>query len=117
MLICNPLAGLILSNGAGSEIQFTTAGLHPDDGDCTYHRLVDLYDVDKYADVFYAAAIEPANDIARHGQRLSEFVMANDIERWSAAFLDPGWSHMVIRQREVQTIRAHKNKIILDQNS
>lgn len=46
MLICNPLAGLILSTGAGSEIQFTTAGLHPDNGECTYHRLDDLYDVE-----------------------------------------------------------------------
>ena len=102
MLICNPFAGLILSNGAGSEIQFTTAGLHPDDGDCTYHRLDDLYDVEKYSDVFYAAATESEDDRARHGQRLSDFNMANDIERWSAAFLDPGWSHLVIHQSEVR---------------
>uniref|UniRef100_A0A914C1T9 alpha,alpha-trehalose-phosphate synthase (UDP-forming) n=1 Tax=Acrobeloides nanus TaxID=290746 RepID=A0A914C1T9_9BILA len=104
MLICNPFAGLILSNGAGSEIQFTTAGLHPDDGDCTYHRLDDLYDVEKYADVFYAAATESEDDRARHGQRLSDFNMANDIERWSAAFLDPGWSHLVIHQSEIKTL-------------
>lgn len=102
MLICNPVSGLILSNGAGSEIQFTTAGLHPDNGDCTYHRLEDLYDVEKYADVFYAAATEPEDERSRHGKRLSEFIIANDIERWSAAFLDPGWSHLVIHQSEVR---------------
>lgn len=55
----------------------------------------------KYADTFYAAAMEPEDVRAHHGQRLSEFIMANDIERWSAAFLDPGWSHLVIHQSEV----------------
>lgn len=30
--------------------------------------------------------------------------MNNDIERWSQAFLDPGWSHLVIRQTEVKTL-------------
>lgn len=43
MMVCNPMAGLVLSTGAGSEFQFTMAGLHPDDGDCTYHRVDDLY--------------------------------------------------------------------------
>lgn len=46
MLVCNPCAGLVLSTGAGSEIQFTMAGLHPDDGDYTYHRVSDLYEVE-----------------------------------------------------------------------
>lgn len=46
MLVCNPHAGLVLSTGAGSEIQFTMAGLHPEDGDCTYHRVSDLYDIE-----------------------------------------------------------------------
>lgn len=48
MLVCNPQAGLVLSTGAGSEIQFTMAGLHPDDGDCTYHRVPDLYDIEVF---------------------------------------------------------------------
>jgi hypothetical protein len=46
MMVCNPMAGLVLSTGAGSEIQFTMAGLHPDDGDFTYHRVDDLADVE-----------------------------------------------------------------------
>ena len=104
MLVCNPTAGLVLSTGAGSEIQFTTAGLHPDDGDFTYHRVSDVYNVDHYADAFYAAATEPEDQRARHGHRLNEFIMANDIERWSTAFLDPGWSHLVIHQCEVKTL-------------
>lgn len=46
MMVCNPSAGLVLSTGAGSEIQFTMAGLHPDDGDFNYHRIDELYDVE-----------------------------------------------------------------------
>lgn len=104
MLVCNPSAGLVLSVGAGSEIQFTMAGLHPDDGDCNYHRVNDVYNVDDYADAFYHAATEPIDVRARHGHKLNEFIMANDIERWSAAFLDPGWSHLVIHQQDIKTL-------------
>nr|CAH18869.1 putative trehalose 6-phosphate synthase [Aphelenchus avenae] len=104
MLVCNPSAGLVLSTGAGSEIQFTMAGLHPDDGDKCYHRVVDVYDADHYADAFYEAAVEPEAERAAHGQRLNEFIMNNDIERWSTAFLDPGWSHLVIRQSEIKDL-------------
>lgn len=57
-----------------------------------------------YADVLYAAATEAEDQRARHGQRLHEFIMNNDIERWSQAFLDPGWSHLVIRQTPVETL-------------
>lgn len=46
MMVCNPMAGLVLSTGAGSEIQFTMAGLHPDDGDFTYHRVDNLSDIE-----------------------------------------------------------------------
>ncbi|KAI1727493.1 glycosyltransferase family 20 domain-containing protein [Ditylenchus destructor] len=104
MLVCNPLAGIVLSTGAGSEIQFTMGGLHPEGGDCTYHRVEDVYDVERYADAFYAAATESEESRAVHGHRLNEFIMANDIERWSAAFLDPAWSHVVIRQVDVVTL-------------
>uniref|UniRef100_A0A7E4UZC4 alpha,alpha-trehalose-phosphate synthase (UDP-forming) n=1 Tax=Panagrellus redivivus TaxID=6233 RepID=A0A7E4UZC4_PANRE len=106
MLVCNPSVGLVLSTGAGSEIQFTMAGLHPDEtpNECTYHRVSDVYDVDSYADAFYNAAIEPEDERARHGHRLNEFIMANDIERWSVAFLDPGWSHLVIHQMDVRSL-------------
>uniref|UniRef100_A0AC35FDQ1 Trehalose-6-phosphate phosphatase helical bundle domain-containing protein n=1 Tax=Panagrolaimus sp. PS1159 TaxID=55785 RepID=A0AC35FDQ1_9BILA len=104
MLVCNPSAGLVLSIGAGSEIQFTMAGLHPDDGEHTYHRVKDVYDVDDYCDAFYRAATEPEDIRAKHGKKLHEFIMANDIERWSAAFLDPGWSHLVIHQQDIKTL-------------
>uniref|UniRef100_A0A0N4X3S9 alpha,alpha-trehalose-phosphate synthase (UDP-forming) n=1 Tax=Haemonchus placei TaxID=6290 RepID=A0A0N4X3S9_HAEPC len=101
MLVCNPQAGLILSTGAGSEIQFTTSGLYKEDGEKNYHRVSNLYDVEAYADTFYAAATEPVEVRAAHGKRLSEFILSNDIERWSAAFLDPSWTHQVIRPTQV----------------
>ncbi|VDL82889.1 unnamed protein product [Nippostrongylus brasiliensis] len=104
MLVCNPRAGLILSTGAGSEIQFTTSGLYKEDGEKNYHRISDLFNVESYADAFYAAAIEPVDVRAAHGKRLSDFILSNDIERWSAAFLDPSWTHQVIRPMQVQTI-------------
>ncbi|CAD5217264.1 unnamed protein product [Bursaphelenchus xylophilus] len=103
MMVCNPSGGLVLSTGAGSEIQFTMAGLMEDE-DQAYHRVDDLNDVERYADILYAAATEPVEVRATHGKRLHEFIMNNDIERWSAAFLDPGWSHLVIKQSEVQTL-------------
>ncbi|XGW08849.1 hypothetical protein V3C99_011288 [Haemonchus contortus] len=104
MLVCNPQAGLILSTGAGSEIQFTTSGLYKEDGEKNYHRVSNLYDVEAYADTFYAAATEPVEVRAAHGKRLSEFILSNDIERWSAAFLDPSWTHQVIRPTQVNTL-------------
>uniref|UniRef100_A0A914RK71 Glyco_transf_20 n=1 Tax=Parascaris equorum TaxID=6256 RepID=A0A914RK71_PAREQ len=46
MLVCNPHAGLILSTGAGSEIQFSTAGFYNEEnGDQCYKRVADLYDI------------------------------------------------------------------------
>ncbi|PIO69779.1 trehalose-6-phosphate synthase domain protein [Teladorsagia circumcincta] len=81
MMVCNPRAGLILSTGAGSEIQFTTSGLYKEDGEKNYHRISNLFDVEAYADAFYAAATEPVEIRAAHGKRLSEFILSNDIER------------------------------------
>ncbi|CAJ0576512.1 unnamed protein product, partial [Mesorhabditis spiculigera] len=104
MLVVNPNAGIILSSGAGSEVQFTTAGLYDEHGEKTYKRVADPYDVERYADAFYAAAIESKEERAQHGARLSEFVKANDIERWSTAFLDPSWTHQVIRPIHVETL-------------
>ncbi|KAK6012756.1 hypothetical protein OSTOST_22068, partial [Ostertagia ostertagi] len=80
MMVCNPRAGLILSTGAGSEIQFTTSGLYKEDGEKNYHRISNLFDVEAYADAFYAAATEPMEIRAAHGKRLSEFILSNDIE-------------------------------------
>ena len=48
MLVVNPRAGLILSTGAGSEIQFSTSGLYKEDGEQTYKRVVDLFDAEVY---------------------------------------------------------------------
>ncbi|EPB66160.1 hypothetical protein ANCCEY_14748 [Ancylostoma ceylanicum] len=81
MLVCNPRAGLILSTGAGSEIQFSTSGLYKEDGEKNYHRVVDLFDAEAYADAFYAAATESDESRKAHGKRLSEFILSNDIER------------------------------------
>lgn len=95
MLLCNPAAGLVLSTGAGSEIQFTTAGLHSVD-DPNYHRVItnkifsikfyfikveDLFNTEEFADAFHSAAVETKEDRHRHGLVLNEFIMANDIER------------------------------------
>lgn len=46
MLIVNPKAGLILSTGAGSEIQFYSAGLYGESGRSNYTRVDDLFDVE-----------------------------------------------------------------------
>jgi hypothetical protein len=47
----------------------------------TFLKVEDLYDADKFADIFYQAAIEPKEQRQRHGKVLNEFIMANDIER------------------------------------
>ncbi|KAK0393542.1 hypothetical protein QR680_000265 [Steinernema hermaphroditum] len=104
MMVCNPDAGLVLSSGAGSEIQFTTSGIYDFEGDHSYKRIENVYDVEAYADAFYTAAIESPEVRRKHGKRLHEFIMANDIERWSTAFLDPSWTHQVIRPVEVKTL-------------
>ncbi|CAB3405547.1 unnamed protein product [Caenorhabditis bovis] len=104
MLVCNPRAGLVLSTGAGSEIQFTTAGLYKEDGEKNYHRIENVFDVESYCDAFHQAALESEEVRAIHGKRLNEFIMANDIERWSSAFLDPSWTHEVIRPTQINTL-------------
>lgn len=101
MLLCNPNAGLILSTGAGSEVQFSMAGFYQENGDQCYKRVANLYDLDEYSDAFYQAATEDLESRHANGTRLHDFIMANDIERWSAAFLDPSWTHQVIRPSEV----------------
>ncbi|KHJ84885.1 hypothetical protein OESDEN_15395, partial [Oesophagostomum dentatum] len=73
-------------------------------GEKNYHRVADLFDKEAYADVFYEAATESEESRKAHGKRMSEFVLAHDIERWSAAFLDPSWTHLVIRPMHVATL-------------
>ncbi|CAK5081705.1 unnamed protein product [Meloidogyne enterolobii] len=103
MMLCNYAAGLILSTGAGSEMQFSMAGLHSEQ-DPNYHRVDDLFDVEAFAEVFHKALTEIREQRERHGKVLNDFIMANDIERWSQTFLDPSWSHLVIRQTDVTTL-------------
>ncbi|OUC42189.1 hypothetical protein D917_10368, partial [Trichinella nativa] len=86
MLVSNPKAGLILSCGAGTEQQFSSAGFYSDTVRC-YHRLENLNDCAEFASLFYDAALEPAEQASAHGQLLFDFLMANDIEKWSGAFL------------------------------
>ncbi|VDN03924.1 unnamed protein product [Thelazia callipaeda] len=102
MLLCNPNAGLILSTGAGSEVQFTEAGFYKENGDQCYKRVADLYDLENYADAFYEAAVEDFDIQKSNGSKLHDFIVANDIEKWSAAFLDPSWTHQVIRPIEAR---------------
>ncbi|KAM3718185.1 Alpha,alpha-trehalose-phosphate synthase [Dirofilaria immitis] len=104
MLLCNPNAGLILSSGAGSEVQFSRAGFYQENGDQCYKRVANLYDLDSYSDAFYQAAIEDLSVRRDNGLRLHNFILANDIEKWSAAFLDPSWTHEVFRPIEVKTL-------------
>uniref|UniRef100_A0A0N4ZCB8 alpha,alpha-trehalose-phosphate synthase (UDP-forming) n=1 Tax=Parastrongyloides trichosuri TaxID=131310 RepID=A0A0N4ZCB8_PARTI len=103
MLVCNPHAGLVLSTGAGSEIQFTNAGLYSNE-EQTYKRVVNMFDIDEFADAIYKAAIESKEVRSAHGKKLNEFIMANDIERWSSSFLDPAWSHQVIKLSDIKTL-------------
>jgi len=42
MMLCNSAGGLILSTGAGSEMQFSMAGLHSEQ-DPNYHRVYIIF--------------------------------------------------------------------------
>uniref|UniRef100_A0A183BTQ7 T6PP_N domain-containing protein n=1 Tax=Globodera pallida TaxID=36090 RepID=A0A183BTQ7_GLOPA len=72
----------------------------------------DLFDTEAFADSFHTAAVETKETRHRHGNVLNEFIMANDIERWSATFLDPSWSHQVIRQMQVTTLDEFFNLML-----
>ena len=45
MLVCNPCAALILSTGAGTEVQLGNAGLYGQDQKC-YYRVEDIGNAD-----------------------------------------------------------------------
>lgn len=45
MLICNPAAALILSSGAGTEVQLGNAGFYAQDKQC-YYRVEDVTNVE-----------------------------------------------------------------------
>ncbi|VDM97430.1 unnamed protein product [Thelazia callipaeda] len=126
MVICNPGAALILSSGAGTEVQLGSAGFYAHDKQC-YYRIEDvtkadvrianfflLYfglllsivitDIQAFADCFYKAATESLEERRGHGILLNQFLMSHDIDEWSTAFLDPSWTHEVIRLTEVKLL-------------
>lgn len=56
----------------------------------------------EFAEAFYKAATEQPEVRQEHGKRLNQFLMSHDIDEWSTAFLDPSWTHEVIRLTEVR---------------
>ncbi|EJW77052.1 hypothetical protein WUBG_12036 [Wuchereria bancrofti] len=103
MLICNPAAALILSSGAGTEVQLGNAGFYAQDKQC-YYRVEDVTDTETFADCFYKAATESLEVRRGHGILLNQYLMSHDIDEWSTAFLDPSWTHEVIRLTEVKLL-------------
>ncbi|CAJ0922704.1 unnamed protein product, partial [Mesorhabditis belari] len=103
MLICNPEAGLILSSGAGTDVQLGSAGFYTEEERC-YHRVADIGNVEEFADAFYSAAMEEQDEKVANGSRLSNFLKSHDIDEWSTAFLDPSWTHEVIRMTTVSQL-------------
>uniref|UniRef100_A0A8R1TV91 alpha,alpha-trehalose-phosphate synthase (UDP-forming) n=2 Tax=Onchocerca TaxID=6281 RepID=A0A8R1TV91_ONCVO len=103
MLICNPGAALILSSGAGTEVQLGNAGFYAQDRQC-YYRVEDVTNTEIFADCFYKAATESLEERHDHGILLNQYLMSHDIDEWSTAFLDPSWTHEVIRLTEVKLL-------------
>ncbi|MFH4978281.1 hypothetical protein AB6A40_004990 [Gnathostoma spinigerum] len=103
MLICNPCAALILSSGAGTEVQLGSAGFYDKDQQC-YYRVDEIDDTEKFADIFYKAATDSKEVRKVHGERLNKYLMSHDIDEWSTAFLDPSWTHEVIRLTELKLL-------------
>ncbi|CAD6189435.1 unnamed protein product [Caenorhabditis auriculariae] len=103
MLICNPKASLVLSSGAGTEVQLGNAGFYSEDSRC-YHRVESIADTERFADIFFEAATESQESRIEHGLKLNGFLKDHDIEEWSTAFLDPGWTHEVIRMSNIKQL-------------
>uniref|UniRef100_A0A0K0E6E6 alpha,alpha-trehalose-phosphate synthase (UDP-forming) n=1 Tax=Strongyloides stercoralis TaxID=6248 RepID=A0A0K0E6E6_STRER len=103
MMICNSKATLVLSSGAGTEVQLTNAGLYNDNEKC-YFRVEDINDTDGFADIFYQAASQSAEEVLCKGLKIKKFLMQHDIVEWSTSFLDPSWTHEVIRVSELKTL-------------
>ncbi|VDP35709.1 unnamed protein product [Soboliphyme baturini] len=108
MLIANPDASLILSTGAGTEQQFNDSGFYSDEQRC-YHRVDDVRNADEFANAFFEAAIESVESVRENSGRIREFLVANDIEKWSGAFLDPSWTHQVIQRMDISTLQDFHN--------
>lgn len=71
-----------------------------------------------FADCFYKAATESPEVRRGHGILLNQYLMSHDIDEWSTAFLDPSWTHEVIRLTEVciteTRIRLEHTNIFID---
>ncbi|CAJ0608737.1 unnamed protein product [Cylicocyclus nassatus] len=103
MMVCNPSASLVLSSGAGTEVQLGNAGFYSEDKKY-YHRVDDIADIENFAEVFYRAATEERAVRQEHGGSLNKFLKSHDIDEWSTAFLDPSWTHEVIRPSEIKQL-------------
>ena len=68
--------------------------------------MYDRRNLQAFAAAYYEAATETKETRLEHGSRLNKFILAHDIEMWSTAFLDPSWTHEVIRATEV-CLSAH----------
>ncbi|CAL2049163.1 unnamed protein product [Caenorhabditis brenneri] len=102
MLVCNPTASLVLSTGAGTEVQLSNAQFYSEQEGKCYHRVDDIANTEAFADNFYAAATESKETRSKHGEKINQFLCVHDIDEWSDQFLDPKWTHEVISQSEIK---------------
>lgn len=86
---------------------FSSAGLYTDNEKC-YHRVIDIRDATAFAQVLYAA-VEQKAKAESSSLKLHDFLIENDIEKWSTSFLDPGWTHEVIHVRSIKAFREFFN--------
>nr|CAD2157922.1 unnamed protein product [Meloidogyne enterolobii] len=77
MIVCNPDAALILSEGAGTHHQFTENKLSHN-----YHVVQDIEDAEAFAQVMHEAVTQP-----KKVAKLSEYLKENGVEKWSNEFL------------------------------
>ncbi|KAF1746970.1 hypothetical protein GCK72_023428 [Caenorhabditis remanei] len=104
MLVCNPTASLVLSTGAGTEVQLSNAQFYSEQEGKCYHRVENIADTEAFANNFFAAATESKDTRVKHGEKINQFLCVHDIDEWSDQFLDPKWTHEVISQCEVKQL-------------
>ncbi|CAI2357490.1 unnamed protein product [Caenorhabditis sp. 36 PRJEB53466] len=104
MLVCNPTASLVLSTGAGTEVQLSNADFYSDNTGKCYHRVEDIADTEAFAETFFAAATETKDVRNEHGSKINQFLCVHDIDEWSDQFLDPKWTHEVISKTEIKQL-------------
>ncbi|CCD66907.1 Alpha,alpha-trehalose-phosphate synthase [UDP-forming] 1 [Caenorhabditis elegans] len=104
MLVCNPTASLVLSTGAGTEVQLSNAQFYSEQEGKCYHRVEEISNTEAFADNFFAAATESKETRTKHGEKINQFLCVHDIDEWSDQFLDPKWTHEVISQCEVKQL-------------